>query len=57
MKRGDKYNWKHDKETKLVYMGVEERWHQFAKVETPDVIWCEVRDNDLFMMEETKDET
>jgi hypothetical protein len=55
---GNKYNWKHDKPTKLIYTGMCEprngRWHQFAKVEEPSRVWCEVLDSDLHMFEETK---
>jgi len=29
-------------------------WHQFAKVESHDVVWCEVLGSDLHMIEETK---
>jgi hypothetical protein len=53
---GGKYNWQHQKE-RLVYMGMCEprngRWHQFALVEKPDAVWCEVRDSDLAHFEET----
>lgn len=53
---GGKYNWKHQKE-RLVYLGHNWSgngyWHQFAKVESPDVVWCEVVTSDLHMLEET----
>lgn len=57
---GGKYNWKHQPE-RLVYLGLQHYrgngfWHQFAKVGQPEVVWCEVREEDLSMFEETKDE-
>lgn len=60
MKIEGKYNWKGQPE-RLVYMGTKHypgdrrTWHQFAKVETPDVVWCEVLDSDLPSFEETKE--
>lgn len=53
MVKGEQYNWKHDKQTKLVYLGKDGNWNQFAKIETPDVVWCEVLDNDLRMLEKS----
>ena len=54
---GNRYNWKSQPE-RLVYLGMCEprngRWHQFAKVEAPEVVWCEVLTSDLHMLEETK---
>ena len=54
---GGKYNWKGQPE-RLVYLGKNWSgngyWHQFAKAEIPDVVWCEVLDHDLPMIEETK---
>ena len=54
---GGKYNWKHQPE-RLVYLGRNWSgngyWHQFAKVQSPEVVWCEVLDSDLCMIEETK---
>lgn len=56
MKVGRKYNWKNQPE-RLVYLGLCEprngRWHQFAKVETPTEVWCEILDSDLHNIEET----
>lgn len=52
MKIGGKYNWKRQPE-RLVYLGKEGPWNLFAKVESQDVIWCEVLDRDLHMLEET----
>lgn len=56
MNIGGKYNWKHQSE-RLIYLGHNFSgngfWHQFAKVESPDVVWCEVISNDLHMIEET----
>jgi len=54
---GGRYNWKNQPE-RLVYMGLCEprngRWHQFAKVDAPGVVWCEVLDSDLSRFEETQ---
>ena len=56
MKIGGKYNWKYQPE-RLVYKGKNFSgngyWHQFAKVENPGVVWCEVLDSDLSLFEET----
>ncbi len=57
-KVGGRYNWRNQPE-RLVYLGMCEprngRWHQFAKVESPDVVWCEVTTDDLEHFEETED--
>ena len=54
---GGKYNWRGQPE-RLVYMGLCEprngRWHQFAKVDAPEVVWCEVTDEDLSSFEATE---
>lgn len=47
------YNWINQKE-KLIYIGMDGCWYQFAKVENPNVVWCEVLDSDLHLIEETK---
>lgn len=52
MKIGGKYNWKHQKE-RLIYIGTWGVWHQFALVDEPDQVWCEVLESDLDMIEET----
>jgi hypothetical protein len=56
MNIGDKYNWPGQPE-RLVYLGRNRSgngyWHQFAKVESPETVWCEVVDADLHMLEET----
>jgi hypothetical protein len=53
---GGRYNWKNQPE-RLIYMGLCEprngRWHQFAKVDVPNVCWCEVTDDDLSSFEAT----
>ena len=50
------YNWKYQQE-RLVYLGLgpprNGRWHQFAKTESPNTVWCEVLPTDLHMLEET----
>lgn len=57
MKIGGKYNWKGQPE-QLIYLGQNWSsngyWHQFAKVESPEVVWCEVLSSDLHTIEETK---
>jgi hypothetical protein len=52
MKIGDKYNWKNQPE-RLIFTGKVGSWNQFAKVDSPKVIWCEVLDSDLRMLERT----
>ena len=51
---GLKVNFKNQKE-RLVYRGPIADptgfWHQFAKVEEPDVIWAEVRTHELDLLE------
>jgi hypothetical protein len=52
-----KYNFKHQSE-RLIYIGKNFSgngyWHQFAKVEEPEVVWAELLDSDLHMVEVTK---
>ena len=48
-----RYNWKYQPE-RLIYMGKVGSWHQFAKVEEPFKVWCEVLDSDLASFEEIK---
>jgi hypothetical protein len=52
---GGFYNWKGQPE-RLVYLGMSRNglWYQFAKVNEPDRVWCEVRGVDLAMFEESK---
>lgn len=55
---GGRYNWRHQAE-RLVYVGAKHypgdrrTWHQFAKVESPSVVWSEVLNEDLAMFEAT----
>lgn len=51
---GNKYNWKHQSE-RLVYLGRAGLWNQFARVEAPTEVWCEVLNLDLHRLEETKE--
>lgn len=44
------YKWKCGEE-KLIYQGKMGAWHQFALIENPSKVWCEVLDNDLNMLE------
>lgn len=54
---GGRYNWKGQPE-RLIYMGRNWSgngyWHQFALVDKPNKVWCEVQDNELDGFEETK---
>lgn len=54
---GGRYNWQYQPE-RLVYLGYNRSgngyWHQFALVEAPTEVWCEVKTADLAMFEETK---
>ena len=47
---GERYNWRGQPE-RLIYMGRpwsgNGYWHQFALVDKPDEVWCEVLDDDL----------
>ena len=53
---GGEYNWINQPE-RLVYLGhnwsSNGYWHQFAKVESPKTVWCEVLYSDLKMIEKT----
>lgn len=57
MRVGGKYNWKGQPE-RLIYLGIQHYpgngfWFQFALVDKPDEVWCEVREADLSSFEET----
>jgi len=53
-KIGDNCNWKNQPE-RLIYLGFNYSgngyWHQFAKIDNPKVVWCEVLPEDLKMLE------
>ena len=57
---GERWNWKHDPGTKLIYLGRTKylgdlrTWHQFAKEDDLDAVWCEVLTSDLHLLEKTK---
>ena len=62
LKVGGQYNWIGQPE-RLVYIGRfstfwsgNGRWYQFAKTESPNIVWCEVLDSDLEHFEETNNE-
>lgn len=55
LKRGGRYNWIGQPE-RLVYLKRFNGWHQFEEVGRPGIVWCEVLDNDLHMLEETRAE-
>jgi len=54
---GNKYKWTCSPEI-LIYLGNNWSgngyWHQFSKVENPEMVWCEVIDSDLQMIEQVK---
>jgi hypothetical protein len=54
---GGKYNWVYQPE-RLIYMGYNWScngyWHQFALVEKPTEVWCEVQDSDISSFEKSK---
>lgn len=56
-----KYNWKNQSE-RLVFLGTQRHtgdprtWFQFALVEEPNTVWCEVLESDLEYFEETTGE-
>ncbi|MBU3577554.1 hypothetical protein [Polynucleobacter sp. UK-Kesae-W10] len=58
MNVGGKYNWIGQPE-RLVYLGFNWSgngfWHQFALVDSPDKVWCEVLGRYLRLIEETKE--
>lgn len=60
MIKGGRYNWKYADTRPLIYLGHNLSgngyWHQFATVENPEVVWCEVTDRELHMIEETIDQ-
>jgi len=49
---GEKYNWRNQPE-RSIYLGKEGAWHQFALVEEPENVWCEILDQDLHHIERT----
>jgi len=58
MQIGGKYNWINQSE-RLIYIGKNWSgngyWHQFEKVDKPGVIWCEITDNDLCLLEKSQE--
>jgi hypothetical protein len=56
LKFNGKYNFINQSE-RLIYLGCNRSgngyWHQFAKVEDPEVVWAEMLDSDLANIEET----
>ena len=59
MEIGGRYNWRGQSE-RLIYLGRNWSgngyWQQFALVSEPDVVWCEVTDEDLHSFEVSKQE-
>jgi len=53
---GGKYNWLNQDE-RLTYIGKVGAWHQFELVDKPGKVWCEVLEEDLNMIEATKQAT
>jgi hypothetical protein len=52
LKRNGRYNWKGQPD-RLIYLRKFDGWHQFKKIGDPREVWCEVRAEDLHMLEET----
>lgn len=56
MNVGDLWNWKGQSE-RLVYIGMCEPinglWFQFALVDGPSDVWCEVQPHDMHHLEQT----
>ena len=52
MNYGDHYNWIGQPE-RLMYLGREHGWYQFALIDRPDEVWCEVLKEELHMLEKT----
>ena len=48
-----KYNFR-DQSERLVYIGKAGNWHQFEKLREPGIVWSELLDSDLHLLEETK---
>lgn len=58
IKIGGHYNWIGQPD-RLIYLGQPSTgpsrgWHQFKKIGDPRAIWCEVLNNELRLIEETK---
>lgn len=53
-KIGGKYNW-YGQSEQLIYLGRKGMWHQFAKIESPNMVWCEVAHGSQNLIEETKE--
>jgi hypothetical protein len=57
---GNKYKWQHTAQI-LVYLGENWSgngyWHQFAKEDDLDKVWCEVRKSELHLFQEVVGET
>jgi hypothetical protein len=53
-----RYNWR-DQPERLMYLGVHHDhsfcrgWYQFAKMDNPQEVWCEVRAEELKRLEES----
>lgn len=54
MNIGKGYNWKHSPNDLLIYLGKKGSWHQFSRIGDPREVWCEVLDEQLYLIEETK---
>lgn len=52
---GQQYNWKHEQSPVLIYLGKKGVWNQFAYVEQPNEVWCEVLDGIVDASPETGD--
>lgn len=47
---GKKYKWKHSQD-ELIYIGKKGCWHQFKKIGDARGVWCEVLEEDLYLLE------
>jgi hypothetical protein len=58
---GGRYNWRNQPERLIFigraqYPGDRRIWYQFALVDKPNAVWCEVLAEDLASIEETADD-
>lgn len=48
---GNRYKFKFLTE-KLIFIGKDGAWNQFERIDQPDIVWCEITDDDLYLIEE-----
>ena len=54
-KIGGEYQWIGQPKPKLVYLGLKDGWHEFAKFENPSMVWCRIAKEAQLLIEETKE--